>query len=294
MANRREGRRVQYQLLPRLEQQAGRDRLPPALATEQQAEHLDLRSAPGRSGGRAEDQLGRGRLVGGLPAEVGRDAQPVGVIGQRGMRGQAVEQQHVAGPVVGGRPAGLVRPQQPRPLRRAEVAAWQHREAAEGGRDVHQGQPGGEHVLHAGDREVLVDVAAPGDDGRWLRVDGAEHLGRIGERARPEYQPDHAAQRRQVRQPVQAATGEGGPEGRIGERIPRRDGPLRPGRPAIAIGPAAEAELGTHAVAGDAHVGGPQQAAEEQVAVSGEPGAEGQPGLTGLPWSRPALARLLP
>jgi len=38
----------------------------------------------------------------------------------------------------------------------------------------------------------------------------------------------------------------------------------------VAVDPAAELQLGAHAVAGGRHVGGPQQAAEEQVAVLGQ------------------------
>jgi hypothetical protein len=185
-----------------------------------------------------------------------------------------VKQQHITGPVIGGCPARRIRAQQPRPPRRVEMTSGQHGQAAELCRDIHQRQPGGEHVLNAGDGEVLVDVAASGDRRRGLRVDGAQYLDRIAERAGAKDQPDRAAQRGQVRQPVQAAAGQGGPEGRVGQRIADVNRALRAGRVPVPVGPAAERELRADAVVSSADVRGPQQPAEEQVPVRGEPLAQ--------------------
>jgi hypothetical protein len=102
---------------PGTQGQPGGNRLPPRLAGEQPAEQL------GQAAVRPEDQLGRGRLVGPLPAEVTGDPQGRARVGQRGMRGEAVEDDRVARLVAGRRPAGLGQAERARRPGRPEVTA---------------------------------------------------------------------------------------------------------------------------------------------------------------------------
>src|SRR6202035_5493685 len=160
-------------------------RLPPRLGTEQPAEHFPAVAR------RAEDQLGRGRLIGHLPAEVTGDPQRRARVRQRRVRGEAVEDEHVTGLVAGRGPAWFIPAERAGRLRRPVVAARLHGQPAQPDRYLHQRQPAGQHVLAAADRVVVVDVAAAGAGTGPLGADGTQHLDRVGERRRAEYPPYH-------------------------------------------------------------------------------------------------------
>src|ERR1700728_4426700 len=92
-------RRFGGQFRPGAQVEAGRDRLPPWLVTEQPAEHFPALAR------RAEDELGRRRVIGHLPAEITGDPQRLAGVRQRRVRGEAVEDEHVTGLVAGCGPA---------------------------------------------------------------------------------------------------------------------------------------------------------------------------------------------
>src|ERR1700678_1680809 len=167
----RRARRYSHLLLAARQRQGGRDGFPPRFAGEQPAVHF-LAGADAR---RAEDHLGRGRVIGELPAEVAGDPQRVTGVGQRGVRREAMEDDHVTRAVVRSRPARLGAGQRAGPLRWPVVAAWLDGQPAERDRDVHQRQPAGQHVLAAADRVVVVDEPAAGTLAGDLGVDGTEH-----------------------------------------------------------------------------------------------------------------------
>ena len=112
-----------------------------------------------------------------------------------------------------------------------------------------------------------MDVPAPGDGLRAFGIDGAQHLGRVGERPRAEYPPDDLAPRGRVGHLVERGAEHGGAERRVGEGIHRVDRARLSGGYAPVIDPAARTQLGQHRVPGSADLADGQQAAEKQVTI---------------------------
>ncbi len=116
-----------------------------------------------------------------------------------------------------------------------------------------------------------MDVPAEGAGLGPFGIHGAQHLGGVRERPRPEYPPDDLAQRRQVGNLVERGADDGRTERRVGQRIYGVDRERHNHRYGPVIDPAAAAQLGQHRVPGRPDLLGGQQAAEEQVPVVRQP-----------------------
>src|SRR6202161_2019652 len=98
------------------------------------------------------------RLVGELPAVLGREPHPLFLVWEGRVGGEAMEDKDVTRFVVGRQPARFEVVERPVPTLCGLLATWQDGESAESLGNLSERHPAGEHVLHGAG--VLVDDVA--------------------------------------------------------------------------------------------------------------------------------------
>jgi len=172
---------------------SSRHGLPPRVATEE--------PRPDLGAGRTHDEAARSGLVGRLPPVLDRETHLIADVGKGSVRREAMEDEDIARQIVGREPSGgqPVEGLWSDPVTR--LAAGQEGQSTQLAGRLAEGNPAGEHVLHAA--VVLVGVVAGLTRGKGNRIDDPRYPQRVAKTERSEDVAHEVGQAGLVGQPVE-------------------------------------------------------------------------------------------